>query len=177
MSSANLHKIRFAQSDRNSLFSNESISQFSCRVGWTQKRRDPFQLPFESVDVRHPDAFKKRDDQQRKVSAVIVKKHKYVASGSVRERHRNSATSQTNPSGQNLFGQIGEHLQIDDGRDDAFQRAKLRVDSQREQHQEEQHGPELSAGELVYCFCKYYESQSRAGGRLKQKRTIIASGR
>ena len=42
------------------------------------------------------------------------------------------------PTRQNLLPQIGEELQVDDGRDDTLKRTKFRVDTQGEQHQEEE---------------------------------------
>lgn len=37
-------------------------------------------------------------------------------------------------TGKNLFANAGEELQVDERRDDAFQRPKLWIDAQREKH-------------------------------------------
>lgn len=66
-----------------------------------------------------------------------------------------------------LFPCVGEELEVYDGGDDPLERAELRVDAQREQHQEEEDGPEGRAGELVDGLGERDERQASARRALK----------
>lgn len=70
-----------------------------------------------------------------------------------------------------LLGQIGEQLHVYQRGDHALQRAKLRIDAQREEHEEEEHSPELGAGKLINRFRKYDKGQSSTRGALQMMTT------
>jgi hypothetical protein len=75
-----------------------------------------------------------------------------------------------------LFADTGKDLHIGYRCDDAFQRAELRIDSQGQQHQEEEYGPERSQRELINSFGADDEGQTRPGGCLngrKKKRKSL----
>lgn len=130
-----------------------------------------FLVPSQAVDVADGDALEKGDDEQGEVAAKVVEEHEDVAAGAVGEAQGEQAAGEADGAGEDLFAQVREELHVHDGRDDALQRAELRVDAQREQHQEEQHRPELRARELVDSLGEDYEGQACSRGGLfgKQK--------
>ena len=68
---------------------------------------------------------------------------------------------------ENLLPEVGKKLEIDGALHDALEGSELRVEAQREEHQEEQHGPQVACRELIDCLCEQNESQTRSRRRLK----------
>ena len=70
---------------------------------------------------------------------------------------------------EQLFPEIWQHLEIYDALDDALERAELRVQAEREEHEEEEDGPQVAPGELVHRLSEQDESQAGAAGRLEEE--------
>ncbi len=67
---------------------------------------------------------------------------------------------------ENLFPHVGTQLEVDDALDDSLHRAELRIEAQREEHEEEEDGPDVAGRKLVDRLSKENESQACAAGRL-----------
>lgn len=63
-----------------------------------------------------------------------------------------------------------DQVNVEDGAQHALQDADLRADAQRQQHEEEDDGPERRYGELYDGLREHDEGQARALGRLVQLR-------
>lgn len=74
---------------------------------------------------------------------------------------------------QIFLPQIRKQFHIDDGSDDPLQRPELRVYPQREQHQEEQHRPELRTRELIDGLREDYEGEAGAWGGLEDNGKLV----
>lgn len=59
---------------------------------------------------------------------------------------------------EDFLPEIRQQFHIDDARDDTFERAKLRVDAQSEEHEEKEDWPKLSAWKLIDGFREDDES-------------------
>lgn len=67
-----------------------------------------------------------------------------------------------------FLGQIGKELHVHQGCHHALQRPKLRVNAQREEHEEKEHGPELCTRKLIDCLRENDKSQSSARCTLQE---------
>lgn len=75
-----------------------------------------------------------------------------------------------------LLEALWQHLEINDALDDALQRPELRVQPQREQHEEEEQRPHVAPRELVHGLREQDESEPGARGGLEKKKKFRKIG-